>query len=250
MFTGIVREVGRLGMVRTRGGITLLEIDAPGVAGRLRVGDSLAVNGICLTVTRLRGSRVNVEATAETRRVTTLPLWRRGGTVHLESALRAGEPLGGHFVLGHVDGTGRIMGLTRRGAAVAMTVGVSAAMAARLLSKGSIAVDGVSLTLDEGPFPGRFTATLIPHTLRCTRFGRIKVGERVNVELDILAKAAAVDRATESVVARFAANNPDRGEPNTETRSRGGGSLTMPSILTRGWERGRRNRDIGTRGSQ
>ena len=249
MFTGIVREVGCLESVRTRGGITLLEIDAPGIAGQLRAGDSLAVNGICLTVTRLRGSRVGVDATAETRRVSTLPLWRAGEVVHLEPALRAGESLGGHFVLGHVDGTGRVVRLRRRGGAVGMTVAVGAALAARLLPKGSIAVDGVSLTLDEGPFPGRFTATLVPHTLAATRFRSVEVGELVNIELDVLAKAAALGPATGIVNARSAADSAARRDPNAGvhdgTQRRTGASLTIPSILARGWER-----RLRTRGSQ
>lgn len=249
MFTGIVRELGRLASVRARGGITLIEIDAPGVAGQLRAGDSLAVNGVCLTVTRLKGSRVGVDATAETRRISTLSLWRAGEIVHLEPALRAGEPLGGHFVLGHVDGTGRVVRLRRRGGAVWVTVSVGAALAAQLLPKGSIAVDGVSLTLGEGPFPGRFTATLVPHTLASTRFGSLKVGEPVNVELDVLAKAAALGPATQLLFARSATDNPDRNDPNAGTQRRDSVSLTIPSILARGWER-RRDRGFRARGSQ
>jgi riboflavin synthase alpha subunit len=241
MFTGIVREVGRLESVRTRGGVTLLEIDTPGVADELHLGDSLAVNGICLTVARLRGSMVGVDATAETRRVSTLPLWRAGEVVHLEAALRTGEPLGGHFVLGHVDGTGRIVRLRRRGGAVAMTVKVGAALAARLSPKGSIAVDGVSLTLDAGPFPGCFTATLVPHTLRSTRFGRIKVGDLVNIELDVLAKAAALGSAPRLFAARPAAEDQRQGHPNRETQKRERTPLTIPSILARGWEHRRRH---------
>jgi riboflavin synthase alpha subunit len=240
MFTGIVREVGRLESVRTRGGITRLEIDAPGMAVQLHIGDSLAVNGICLTVARLRGSRVGVDATAETRRVSTLALWRAGEVAHLEAALRAGEPLGGHFVLGHVDGTGRVVRLSRRGGAVDMTVRVGASLAARLLPKGSIAVDGVSLTLDAGPFPGRFTATLVPHTLRSTRFGRIKVGEPVNIELDILSKAAALGRAPQLFAGRPAAGDQLQGRTDREAQ-RKDTPLTMPSILSRGWQRGRRH---------
>lgn len=198
MFTGLVREVGRVVRVGRRGGVSVIEIQAPLVAqpaGRPApvAGDSVAVNGICLTVVHTAGARLTVEATAETRRVTTLADWRGGSRVHVEPALRAGDALGGHFVLGHVDGTGRLQRVERRGASAVMTVALAAALAHRLLPKGSIAVDGVSLTLDEGPFHDRFTVTLIPHTLGATRFAGLAAGERVNLELDVLAKAAALD---------------------------------------------------------
>ena len=184
MFTGLVREIGRVHRLERRGGVTLVEIEAPLVARPPEgpaVGDSLAVNGICLTVVRVAATRLSVEASAETRRVTTLADWRVGGRVHLEPALRAGDALGGHFVLGHVDGTGHLQRMERRGAAASMTVTLARALARRLLPKGSIAVDGVSLTLDEGPFEDRFTVTLIPHTLGATRFASLAPGARLNL---------------------------------------------------------------------
>jgi len=206
MFTGLVREVGGVAALRTTGGITHFELDAPRSAAALAAGDSLAVNGICLTVTDVHRTRVSVDATAETRRVTTLSRWRLRDPVHLEPALRVGDAVGGHFVSGHVDGTGRIVRFERQGRAASMTVALAPALARQLVSKGSIAVDGVSLTLDAGPFPGRFTARLVPETLARTRFGAVRAGDHVNIELDILAKAA--------------------------TRS-----LTLTSILARGWDR-------------
>jgi riboflavin synthase len=216
MFTGLVREIGRVTRVGRRGGVTTLEIEAPLVSRPPSgpppaAGDSVAVNGVCLTLVGVGGTRLSVEATAETRRVTTLAEWKVGSLVHLEPALRAGDAVGGHFVLGHVDGTGRLARLDRRGAAAAMTVNVPAGIAGRLLSKGSIAVDGVSLTLDAGPFHGRFTATLIPHTLGATRFAGLATGARLNLELDVLAKAAG------------------RGET--------GPSLTMSALRKQGWAR-------------
>ena len=242
MFTGIVRELGRLLTIRTRGGITRLEIEAPGVAGELHIGDSLAVNGVCLTVTRLASPRVGADATAETRRVSTLMRWRVGDVVHLEPALRAGDALGGHFVLGHVDGTGRVARLERRAGAAWMTVMVDSRLAAHLLPKGSIAVDGVSLTLDEGPFPGRFTVTLVPHTLAFTRFGRVAVGELVNIELDVLAKAAAARPATPNSIARSASGQAGGTDVGVGARRADGAPLTIPSILARGWGRRRPGR--------
>lgn len=217
MFTGLVREIGLVSRLGRRGGVTTIEIEAPLTAKPSEgpppaVGDSLAVNGICLTLVRLAGSRIVVEATAETRRVSTLDDWSAGSRVHLEPSLRAGDQLGGHFVLGHVDGTGRISRLERRGGAAWMTVALARDLARRLLPKGSIAVDGVSLTLDEGPFAGHFTVTLIPHTLEATRFATLPPGTRVNLELDVLAKAAA--------------NAGDTGR-----------TLTMDAIWRRGWRR-------------
>jgi riboflavin synthase alpha subunit len=190
MFTGIVREIGRVLTLKTERGVTCFEVDAPRTASGLAPGDSVAVNGICLTVTRVVGAHVAFDAAPETRRVTTIAQWRAGDVVHLEPALRIGDALGGHFVLGHVDGIGRILRLSRRGSAAAMTVALAASLAAQLVPKGSIALDGVSLTLDAGPFPGRFTVTLIPHTLAVTRFSTARAGEDVNIELDVLAKAA------------------------------------------------------------
>jgi len=213
MFTGLVREIGHVAALTTTRGVTRLELDAPRCAAALAPGDSLAVNGICLTVTGVERTRVAVDATAETRRVTTLPRWRVRDPVHLEPALRVGDAIGGHFVSGHVDGTGRIVSLQRQGRAASMTVALAPALAGQLVSKGSIAVDGVSLTLDAGPFPGRFTVTLVPQTLAQTRFGAAGVSDHVNIELDILAKAA--------------------------TRP-----LTLTSILMRGWDRqGRSERE-------
>ncbi|MBE3071454.1 MAG: riboflavin synthase [Acidobacteria bacterium] len=202
MFTGIVREVGRLTAVATARGVTRLELDAPASARVLAAGDSLAINGVCVTVTRAEGTRVAVDATPETRRVTTVARWRAGDSVHVEPALRVGDAVGGHFVLGHVDGTGRIVALSRRGDAAWMTIAIAPALAGQLVPKGSIAVDGVSLTLDAGPFPGRFTVTLIPATLAHTRFGVARAGDHVNIELDILAKAATRPVTVSSILAR------------------------------------------------
>lgn len=221
MFTGLVREVGRIASVRQRAAITVLGVSAPITSKQLALGDSLAVNGICLTVTRLAGDRVDVEATAETRRVTTLSRWRPGQTVHLEPSLRAGDAIGGHFVLGHVDGVGRLVALARRGGAAVMTVSLERGLAAQLVPKGSIAVDGVSLTLDEGPFADRFSITLVPHTLSATRFETLRPGDEVNIELDVLTKAVG---AAAAGVRSAAASSPP---------------LTLEALLARGW-RGRR----------
>jgi riboflavin synthase alpha subunit len=244
MFTGLVREVGRVSALARRAGITTLEIDAPLTARPPQgpppaVGDSIAVNGICLTLVGIAGRRLRVEATLETRRVTTLSDWVVGTSVHLEPSLRVGDPLGGHFVLGHVDGTGRLAALARQGGAAWMTVVLPRDLARGLLPKGSIAVDGVSLTLDEGPFDDRFTVTLIPHTLRATRFAALRAGATVNLELDILTKTAlrlGADRAPRSGQAGSTPTMAGNGQ-----RAAGASGLALEAIRARGWSRGNRH---------
>ncbi|MBA4377115.1 MAG: riboflavin synthase subunit alpha [Gemmatimonas sp.] len=227
VFTGLVREIGTLTAVVARGGVTVLTLRAPVCAPDLVAGDSLAVDGICLTVTSGsargraadRGPLVTVEAVAETRRSTTLDDWRPGRRLHLEPALRAGDRLGGHLVLGHVDGVGRVRRLERAGDAARLTVQPPPGVARWLLSKGSVAIDGVSLTLDADPGETGFIVSLIPQTLGTTRLGELVPGDGVNLEADVLAKGA---------VARGTAADPAGASP-----------LTYERILARGF-RGRR----------
>jgi riboflavin synthase alpha subunit len=191
MFTGLIREIGTLRGKVPAGGVLRLDIEAPQTAASAQVGDSIAVNGICLTVTAVQGSRFRVEAATETRRLTTLRDWRSGQRLHLEPSLRAGDKLDGHLVQGHVDGTGEIAAVQKSGGSLLMTVTLAGEQARFLTPKGSVAVDGVSLTVDEGPFDkGRFTVNLIPHTLSWTTFGTARKGRRVNLEMDVLVKAA------------------------------------------------------------
>ena len=189
MFTGLVREIGTVAAVGRRGALTDLTLDAPATAPELQIGDSLAVDGICLTVTAIRGPRVTVEAVGETRRLTSLGRWRPGRRVHLEPALKVGDSMGGHSVLGHVDGVGRLKSSRRTGGGLALSFSAPAKILSYLLPKGSIAVDGVSLTLDEGPFDRGFSLWIIPHTLAATKFGSLRAGDLVNIEADVLAKA-------------------------------------------------------------
>lgn len=221
MFTGLIREIGTLTGMRRAGAVTRLTVRAPGSARGLGLGDSLAVNGICLTVTGLRGDTVALDAVEETRRISTLGSWRSGRRVHLEPALRAGDPLGGHLVLGHVDGVGEVRRTERRGENLLLTVAAPAPVRAWLLPKGSIAVDGVSLTLDAAPARGIFTVSLIPHTLGWTLFGEMRPGTAVNLEADVLAKGAAAREAV--------ALPTEAAAPAT--------SLTVDDIRARGYRR-------------
>jgi riboflavin synthase alpha subunit len=190
MFTGLIREIGRLRGLTHRDGVSRLDIEAPATAGAAGVGGSIAVNGICLTVTALSGRVFSVEAASETRRLTTLRHWRRGDRLHLEPALCAGDPLDGHLVQGHVDGTGTVAAVRKAGGSLLVTVDLPGGLADYLIPKGSVAVDGVSLTVDEGPFDRSFTVNLIPHTLAATTFADLRPGRRVNLEMDVLVKAA------------------------------------------------------------
>ncbi|MBU8870457.1 MAG: riboflavin synthase [Gemmatimonadales bacterium] len=219
MFTGLVREVGRLQGVRARGGVTRLDIEAPKISSSIGLGDSVAVNGICLTVVRIRNKVFTVEAVPETCRLTTLAKWRSGDRVHLEPALRAGDPMDGHLVQGHVDGTGKVMRITTVGGSRLLTIGLPRELTRFLTPKGSIAVDGVSLTVDEGPFKDRFTVSLIPHTLAETNFKQLRVGRLVNLELDVLVKAAQGRDGEEAAEARPATG------------------LTLERLLARGFGR-------------
>jgi riboflavin synthase alpha subunit len=215
MFTGLIREIGTLRRVTSGAELSRLEIRAPRTAGEVAPGDSLAVQGICLTVTATAGERVTVEAAAETRRVTTLRRWRAGQRLHLEPALRAGQALDGHLVLGHVDGTGRIAGLRRQGDSLFLTVVCGRELARWLLPKGSVAVDGVSLTVDAGPHTDRFTCNLIPHTLQWTDFARARVGAPVNLEMDVLVKAARTGRSADVLAGLGGGDHPAAGRATT-----------------------------------
>ncbi len=227
MFTGLVREIGTLRTASRRGTVTKLWVHAPASAPGLSMGDSLAVDGICLTVAGRRGELVQLDAVNETRSVTTLATWRSGRRLHLEPALRAGDPLGGHLVLGHIDGVGVLRRRRRLGENLLLTFSAPDEVATWLLPKGSIAIDGVSLTLDAGPFVEAFTVSLIPHTLSWTRFIEMKTGTRVNLEADVLAKGSAAGVARSASETLRAAGEPRRG-------------LTVNDITARGFRRGRR----------
>lgn len=192
MFTGIVLERGRLTEAprpSARGGVRLEVALSRGLRDRLSQGDSLAVDGVCLTVTELGEGppRVAVELSPETLRRTHLGDLDAGDEVNLEPALRAGDPMGGHWVQGHVDGTVRV--LERRDFEEHRELAFEVPPEAEpyLVEKGSVTLDGVSLTVSARA-PGRFEVALIPHTLEVTTLGRLEREDRVHLEVDILAK--------------------------------------------------------------
>ena len=183
MFTGIVRERGRVASMRQELEGLQLEIDAPETASQLGVGDSVSISGACLTATVVSNGRFSVTAVAETLDRTTLGRLAPEDEVNLETATRAGDPLGGHFVQGHVDAVGRIASVDDG------RVWVEAApeILRYCVEKGSITVDGVSLTI--AAIRGdAFEVALIPHTLDVTTLGAVEPGAEVNLEVDVLAK--------------------------------------------------------------
>jgi riboflavin synthase len=187
MFTGIVREVGSV--VAAEGGSEgiRLEIDAPATAPLVEVGGSVAINGVCLTAETVEADRLTFHAVPETLSRSTLGELARGSVVNLEPALRAGDPMGGHIVQGHVDGIGTVRAIEAEGEGSRLIVEASADTLRYCVEKGSITVDGVSLTITE-VHEDAFGLALIPHTLAETTLARLVPGRRVNLEADVLAK--------------------------------------------------------------
>jgi riboflavin synthase alpha subunit len=187
MFTGIVRERGRV--VRADGGPDglSLEVEAPDTAALSAVGDSVSIAGACLTVTSVTDGRLTFDAVPETMERTSLGRLRSGEEVNLEPALRVGDPLGGHYVQGHVDAVGTVRSLGPEGEGARLWVDAPAAVLRYCVEKGSITVDGVSLTIAALDEAGVAIA-LVPHTLEATTLGALDPGDPVNVEVDVLAK--------------------------------------------------------------
>jgi len=189
MFTGIITDLGRVRSLAS-GPMTRLEVatayDADGVA----LGASICCNGICLSVVDKAPGWFAVEASAETMVVTTLGKWKVGTAVNLERALRAGDELGGHIVSGHVDGVGRVVDRRQDGGSIRYVVEAPAALAKFIAPKGSIAVDGVSLTINEVE-GARFGVNIIPITQRETNLGGTYIDDAVNLEIDPVARYVA-----------------------------------------------------------
>ena len=190
MFTGIVRERGRLlERDRTDGGLRL-RVEAPETAARSAVGDSISVNGCCLTAIEVGERELGFDAVPETLRRTSLERLEPGTAVNVEPALRAGEPLGGHFVQGHVDGVGRVRSVDREGDGLRVWIEAPSDLLRVCVEKGSIAVEGVSLTIAELA-EDAFAVALVPHTLASTTLGELSPGAEVNLEADLVGKYVA-----------------------------------------------------------
>jgi riboflavin synthase len=187
VFTGLIREVGTVVTRLGGAGGVRLEVDAPQTAAASALGDSVAIDGVCLTVVARTGSSLAFEAVPETLDRTALVTLESGSRVNLEPALRAGEPLGGHYVQGHVDGLATVRSAEPEGDGRRLHFEAAPELLRYVVEKGSVAVQGVSLTvaaLDDGGF----AVALIPHTLAATTLGSLEAGDSVNVEVDVLAK--------------------------------------------------------------
>ncbi len=187
MFTGIIEGLGTIKRLSMKGTDAVLEIEAGIEMADVRLGDSIAVNGACLTVTAKNQNIFHADVSAETLDKTNLKQMHPGSKVNLEKSLRVGGYLGGHFVLGHVDGTGRILSKTQKSGSVIFAIQTDEALARYIVEKGSVAIDGISLTINKVE-NCRFYANIIPHTAEKTTLLVKKEGDLVNIETDILGK--------------------------------------------------------------
>jgi riboflavin synthase len=187
MFTGIIEGLGTIAGIRAAGQGRRLTLQSDFSLQGTRIGDSIAVNGACLTAVQLSDRRFEADVSPETLAVTTLAEARAGERVNLERSLRLSDRLDGHLVAGHVDGTGVIAAREPAGNAVMVTIEVPEALTRYMIVKGSVAVDGVSLTVNTLA-PGRFTVAVIPHTAALTTVGFKPAGARVNIETDMIGK--------------------------------------------------------------
>jgi len=188
MFTGIVKTKGTIGAVDRRGGDVRLTITAPDLPwGDYEVGDSISVNGVCLTAVELLANGFVTDVSVETLNVTTLKQAGQGAAVNLEPALRIGDALGGHLVSGHVDGIGIVISRSEDARSIRLAFEVPVELARYIAKKGSVCVDGVSLTINEVS-GNTFSLNIIPHTTEVTTMGEFDTGTAVNIEVDLLAR--------------------------------------------------------------
>jgi len=208
MFTGIVQCVGEVVEARSRGAGMSLAIAARFPKGSLSLGDSVAVEGACLTVTSLREGVFTVDASAQTLAMTTVGSFTAGVKVNLEQALTLSTPLGGHLVSGHVDGRGRLEAVDREGDFLRWTVSAPPSLMPFVADKGSVALNGVSLTVIGLNGDLAFDLMLIPHTIAATSLVHRRVGDAVNLEADLLARYVA--RLLQQGLAQAGDASPDR----------------------------------------
>jgi riboflavin synthase len=195
MFTGIIEGLGTLSGIRPAGQGKRLTIDADYTLDQTRIGDSIAVNGACLTVVKVNLKRFEVDLSPETLEVSTFEGAKLGDRLNLERAMRLSDRIDGHLVLGHVDGIGVIKERKKVANAVMVTIGVPEALARYMIHKGSIAIDGISLTINACE-PRRITVSIIPHTAEKTTIGMKQNGDPVNLETDMIGKY--VERFTQA----------------------------------------------------
>ena len=233
MFTGIIEELGTLRQARRASDSILLTIGAQVTLAGTRVGDSIAVNGVCLTVTNLTSDRFSADVMLETLNKTNLPDLSPGTKVNLERALTLQSRLSGHLVSGHVDSVGQIRSIKPSGIAFICEVSAPPAFIASLIPKGSVAVDGISLTIID-VFPDSFTFSLIPHTFTHTTLGFKKIGATVNLEADLIGKY--VTRWLENRASSLpSATPPQPGQTSLSPNQQSNSSLSLDFLRENGF---------------
>ncbi len=220
MFTGLIEGLGTISSVRSSGQGRRLVVSADFALENTRIGDSIAVSGACLTAVAVSGKRFEVDVSPETLRTTTLGSAKIGERVNLERSLRLSDRIGGHLVAGHVDGTGVIRDRRTAGNATVVAIEIPQSLSRYLIQKGSVAVDGISLTVNECDDAG-FSVTIIPHTGQVTTIGFKKMGDRVNIETDMIGK----------YVEKFLAGR----QPHTSGKGRAGGGVDMDLLAKSGF---------------
>lgn len=187
MFTGIIEHIGRIEAVESRGGDCRMRIAAPGYLDGVQLGDSIATQGVCLTVIELDAQSYVADLSAETLSLTTASDWSVRRRVNLERALTPAKPLGGHMVSGHVDGVGKLLDRVSDARSIRLRFEAPASLAKYIARKGSICIDGVSLTVNEVEGPV-FGVNIVPHTAEHTTLGELEAGSPVNLEVDLIAR--------------------------------------------------------------
>ena len=187
MFTGIIEGLGTIGAIRPTGQGKRLTIEADYVLDQTKIGDSVAVNGACLTVVKINGSTFEVDLSPETLATSTFDKARQGDRLNLERAMRLSDRIDGHLVLGHVDGIGVIKQEEKLGNAIGITIAAPETLSRYMIHKGSVAIDGISLTINSVALKS-FTVSIIPHTAHLTTIGMKQKGEPVNIETDMIGK--------------------------------------------------------------
>ena len=189
MFTGIIEHLGKVKQVKLQASSAIIVVDVGPLSDDVNPGDSIAINGACLTVTQIKDSEVYFDVSTETLSKTTIGRLKTSDNVNIERSLKMGDKLGGHFVTGHVDGVGVINKVENEPGQCTVWFSVSKELTNMMIKKGSVAVDGISLTI-VGIRDGLFSVALIPYTLGATTLGFKKIGQKVNIETDMLGKWA------------------------------------------------------------
>jgi riboflavin synthase len=187
MFTGLIQQVCSVKTLSKSGGVAMLIVDLGQLASQVKIGDSIAINGVCLTIAKLAGTLATFDLSNETLAKTNLGTLAAGSKVNVELALRADGRFGGHFVLGHIDGTATIRSIDKKSDFANITFKTPKALLDQMMPKGSVAVDGISLTIAKLNADA-FTVAVIPQTLKQTTLGAAKINQLANIEIDIITK--------------------------------------------------------------